>query len=381
MVRTQKIHLQKNFNRRHGMNKNFSEWYRTANIDPTDEILQSRWQGIEKYCKNDIGAYCVLELVRLFFKQPVEEGFREDFINAFCEVDSAFSKKKNATELSVLAGATLVYHIENFDDLAMLALMAASFNKRKACVPDLLTEVKNIFVNKTSEIREIKEKMTNIQFGVPSNKKLLESLKNAKEENTWKPIEMSDIFFSYFTALKKVLDEIKIITNNNMSQQKVYREDSQILWWMTGEWSRDLQKPFNQLKIPEACIVSGKELADLVGVLPGPYAAKAVLHKALSVFPEDNVKDITLSTAINQLDKVWRQQVANIYTAEKTKEITPLLAGISESLKVEKGSEWKPAYKKLTGFDSDNIKMPALELAYQMYLECLVVKSIVNNEG
>lgn len=361
------------------MNTNFSEWYRTANLGPTDEILQSRWQGIEKYCAKNIGTYGVLELVRLFFKRPVEEEFREGFVNAFCEVDSAFSKK-NALELSVLAGATLVYNIESFEDiedLAMLALMTASFNKRKASVPDVLTEIKNTFVKKTVEIREITKVTTGIQSGIPSNKELLEGLKKAETENVWDAAGMSSVFSAYFGDLNKLLTEVK----HNMSQQKVYREDSQILWWMTGEWSRDLQKPFNQLEIPEACIVAGKELADLVDVLPGPYAAKAVLHKALSVFPENNIKDITLSIAINQLDMEWRQKVVNIYTSEKTKEITPLLAGILESTKVEKGPKWKPAYKKLTGFDSGNIKMPALELAYQMYLECLVVKSIGNNEG
>lgn len=365
------------------MNPNFSEWYRTANLDPTDERLKSRWQGIEKYCASDIDTDDMLELLRLFFKLPVEEKFREAFVNVFCKVDSAFPKK-NDMELSVLAGVTLVHIIEifdDFDDIAMLALMAASFNNRKTSVPDVLTKVRNIFANKAVQIRETKETMANIQSGVPSNKKLLESLKNAETTGTWDAATISGAFSSYLAPLTKLLTEVKEAANSSMLQQRVYREDSQILWWMTGEWSRDLQKPIGQLNIPEACIVAGKELADLVELLPGPYASKAVLHKALSVFSEYDVKNITLSTAINQLDKGWRQQVVNIYSAETTKEITPLLASISESLKVEKSSEWKPAYKKLTGFDADRIKIPALELAYQMYLECLVVKSIANNEG
>lgn len=365
------------------MIKNFSDWYRTVSIEPTDEMLQNRMQGIEKYCKNGITIYEVFELVRLFFERPVGDEFREGFFNAFYEVDSAFSKKNNL-ELSVLAGAALVYFIGNYgklDDPAMLALLTVSFNNRKASVPDVLTEIKNTFVNKTSEIRKITKETTLTQSGVPSNKKLLDSLKNAETTNTWDPAVISSVLSTYFEALTKLLSEVKQSVNCSMLQQKVYREDSQILWWMTGEWSRDLKKPFNQLKVPEACVVAGKELADLVELLPGPYASKAVLHKALSVFPEDDVKNITLATAINQLDKGWRQQVVNIYSAETTKDITPLLASLSESLKVEKSSEWKPAYKKLTGFDADKIKIPALELAYQMYLECLVVKSIANNEG
>ena len=137
-----------------------------------------------------------------------------------------------------------------------------------------------------------------------------------------------------------------------------------------------MQKPFRSFETSEACIVIGKELADIIKNLPGPYASNAVLYKILSIFSVDETENITLSTAINKLNKTWRQQVLKAYSAEKTKEITPLLSAISGSLDVDGATEWKAAYKKLTGFDPSNIKMSAMKLAYQMYLECLVIKSM-----
>jgi len=103
------------------MNKNFSEWYRTANIEPTDEMLQNRWQGVQNYLEKKFDCSDVLNLVRLFFVLPVDIEFLQGFIVAFNEVDHAFPKK-NKLELSVLAGSTLVEIIneyEDFDDLAL----------------------------------------------------------------------------------------------------------------------------------------------------------------------------------------------------------------------------------------------------------------------
>ena len=47
------------------MNTNFPEWYRRACVDPTDEKLKARWQGIEAFCEDDFGSNEVLELIRL----------------------------------------------------------------------------------------------------------------------------------------------------------------------------------------------------------------------------------------------------------------------------------------------------------------------------
>lgn len=358
------------------MNKNFPEWYSTANIAANDSTLESRWKGIEKFCEENINTQDVLELTRIFFNRPVEDKFRENFVNVFFEIDKAFPQK-NDLELSVLAGAALIDIIERYDgldDLAMLALMALSFNNRKMFVPNILKEVNNEFIIKTSKIRNDLGIISEIETSIPSVSKLLENFKAGAISP-----ELAGSFSTYFADLTKLLEEVLKSTNTNARQQQIYREDSQILWWMTGEWSRDLQKPFKEMKTAEVSFIIGKELADLVKVLPGPYASKAVLNKTLRAFSSDDQRDTILLAAVNALNKDWKLQVLKTYPADKTKEITPLLAAISCSLQVEKAIEWKSLYKKLTGFDPSTIKITSLEFAYQMYLECLVVKSIADN--
>lgn len=365
------------------MNKNFPEWYRVACVEPREEQLKARWQGIEAYCGNEISSCDVLKLIRSFCKRSIDVEFRKHFIDSFYEKDNAFPQKSNL-ELSVLAGATLVYIINNYDGLdklALLGLLSASFNKRKVAVPDILGVVQTEFDKRRVAIRNVAKKSTAIKSNIPQNKKLLDIVDAAKNDvNSWNAQTFSEALSVYLTNLNKLLVEAKKSIHQNVLEQKIYKEDSQVLWWMTGEWSRDTQRPFKKFKVPEACIVIGKELADIVEILPGPYASKAVLYKVLSIFSDDEIKEVTLSTAINQLDKDWREKVVNKYSTGKTKEITPLLTAVSESLKVGKASEWKSAYELLTDFDASHIKVPALELAYQMYLECLVVKSIKEND-
>ncbi len=179
------------------MNTNFPEWYRVACVEPRDEQLKARWQGIEAYCKNDFSSYDVLELIRSFCRCFIDVEFHKEFMNHFYEKDSAFPKKNNL-ELSVLAGATLVYIINNFDgldNLALLGLVSASFNKRKIAVPDILGEVKAEFDKRRVAIRNIAQKSTAIKSNIPQNKKLLDIFEAIKKDaGAWNAQTFSGAF-------------------------------------------------------------------------------------------------------------------------------------------------------------------------------------------
>ena len=56
--------------------------------------------------------------------------------------------------------------------------------------------------------------------------------------------------------------------------QRLRQEESDILWWLFGEYSRDLEQHISELSLSASCIIVGKELADLILVFPGPIPAK-----------------------------------------------------------------------------------------------------------
>ena len=362
------------------MNKNFAEWYRVVDIEPNHQRLQDRWKGIENYCIGDVSCPGIMNLVKLFFNLPISDDFKESFIDPFYKVDNAFPHRDNGAELSVLAGATLVFISENdinqLKTFALLAIAAASF-KRKEVIPSILN-VLRCFLNEDAFALRDEESINTTSISGPSIKSLTNSLKLVEDSNSWAPPnEIAKQLSSYLISLSKIFVQINSSINESLSIQKIYREDSQILWWLSSEFSKDMHKSINELKKAAACVVIGKELADLIETLPGPYSAKAVLYKMLS-FHSDDSHEIMLSTAINQTNKEWRQKTLEIYDVEKTKEITPILVAISESLRVEKVEEWLSAYKHLTGITAKSTKISLVDLAYQVYLECLLLKAYVS---
>jgi len=112
-------------------------------------------------------------------------------------------------------------------------------------------------------------------------------------------------------SLTKVQNGLnKCIEHSNQisQQQKLHREESDVLWWIMGEYSRDHDKPICEIKIPELYILVGKELADLISIIPGPFSAQAYLNKMLKLSSVDFSKPIKISDAVNKADKKWRQQ-------------------------------------------------------------------------
>lgn len=60
----------------------------------------------------------------------------------------------------------------------------------------------------------------------------------------------------------------------------ILQEDSDILSWITGSWSKELEKPLTKGILPkDIALLLAKELADFVQVIPGPYAFEAFLKR------------------------------------------------------------------------------------------------------
>jgi hypothetical protein len=144
---------------------------------------------------------------------------------------------------------------------------------------------------------------------------------------------------------------------------------------MVGEWSNDFDTSFKYLNPFQASIIAGKELADIIVNFPGPYSARAVLYKVISVCKNAKVsKQVEFYSVIESLDKEWIQKVIDVYNPNDTDDITPVITALSKSIEVSETKEWIPSYKKATGIDPEKIRISPEELAYQVYLECLTIK-------
>jgi GTPase-associated system-like protein len=306
-----------------------SDWYRSAGVSPENIPLPKRWEGAASF---DVDAGEISLLAQVFYQlNPSDSLFPERFRKAINEADQNFSMSGNDRELIVLAGAGLVDAIErgsrNIADLAALCLVCGAVqNIRTAAVPQI-PEIAANYLGQRS-----------VQRAKPE--------KDGKEE-----------------ALSKVLLEFPIVS-----------EESNMLWWLFSETSRDVNQRWNNMPLGMACVLTGKELADLTRIVPGPIAARAFLDRAIRSGGNEVAASISIAKAVNDTAKTWRDSHFSKPLPTGLEGILPLTHAVVLSARASDDKTWQPMFKAATGIAATAKSNPDA-VAYQFYLEQLAVGS------
>lgn len=340
------------------MHKDFAEWYRARSIEPSGELLPKRWAGIERFTgsRDDI-----VSLTRLFYGlgKP-SDTFLAAFRAVFQDADAAFQMRGNDQELVVLAGAKLVHLIEQAEmDVASMSALslvcAAAQNLRHpAPVADILEKA----VKYLQERSVNRSASTTTVTNTLQDKELLESIKDAGAP--W------DVFASAFENLLNEHRSLKL-------ELPIIAEESNMLWWLFSEYSRDMKQAWSKLSLPAAALIAGKELADLTRIIPGPIAATAFLDKAIRRTSSKPQAKVSVKDALNDTSIEWRQQFAAESLPSELLDLAPISQGIRLSITAPDES-WLAAFEQSTGLSADS-KMIPFHLAYQIYLEALLCRS------
>lgn len=127
----------------------------------------------------------------------------------------------------------------------------------------------------------------------------------------------------------------------------------------------DEEKVYAELTDKQAAILVGKDLAEIVQYKPGPYLAKNLLYRALA---EHGRNKYLFKEYIDICDDSIIEKLIN---GKEDKVNTPVLYALYKKLETGKGN-WIKAYEK--SFGSSEVEYSSTEIAYQMYLECLLLK-------
>jgi hypothetical protein len=363
------------------MEKMFTHWYQIANLVPTDDLLKRRWQGIENFA-GQASAKDILDLSRLFYqRRPKDSSFKDRLREVFRAEDSTFGMKDNDVELAVLCGACLLHLAKGVMEgkpaahLAALAIICPSFQGKgvSGVVPAIETEARDRLVKRSARLRSMHlEECEDIEL--PSADGLSKIITTvSKGAGPWPDSGQQLIAWS-----KAVDDAISEICNRFQAIQEdmlLRREETDMLWWMTAGFSRDLDRPIAEIEFATACILVGKELGDLVRVLPGPYAARAVIHRMLLAGDSKAANTVSLKKAVNATGIEWRTNwIAQGMTAAAF-DLCPVRFAVERSLESGDESSWVPALKGVTQVDA-TIEMSPTDLAFQVYQEMLFMKAL-----
>jgi hypothetical protein len=364
------------------MHQDFADWYRRVHIDPNADELEKRWVGIESFHeKATTSDLC--DAARVFFGlTPKDDAFLSKYREEFKAADSAFPMRDNGAELQVLAGATLANHFSNRNTLAIVTALSLSCGacegRRKAPVPEIVDLARRTLRNQSSSLRVSRQQVVLPSLDVDETLKQLETVLNDPAVSLQ---TLKEPLFEALEALSKTVLSVAKWAKRAGLIEDLRQEESDILWWLFGEHSRDLDLAFAELKSPAGCLVGAKEIADLTRVPPGPIGVEAYLRKMLKLAHPDLTGEVALSDAVQACPSEWEKQFAAMQGLESVADLCPIHLAAQKSVEAGgKTSVWHVAFKTVSGLNAA-VKLKPIDLALQAYRERLFVCALSELEG
>ncbi len=362
------------------MHKDFAEWYRLVSLVPDSDKLPKRWAGVMEWVSNLHDDDAILETVRIFQGLP-EKVARDGFLAAFRKHDPAFPQR-NELELRVLAGASIVecvWQATLKDD----GLDAA----RAAIIAGTALEASNLRAS-GSEFDEVRDA---VRAGLHA------LARRSRRRMEFETTEIGEKNYAAAEAMKQVADsgnlnQLKeavapllqaLVDSARQSKEALAAaahnlrcadEETNILWWLEGGCSRDLDKPWSALK-EAAPLVAAWELADLTDVALGPQDAAAFLER---VVVAAKGKEQPLHAYVNALPDNWAKKCAKT-AGEKGLDLAPLALALSRRGASDTLS-WQQYFDSTSGLKSSTALAPE-RVARQGYVEAVLLRTLAETES
>jgi len=346
----------------------FSKYYIRVCPNAQSQQMEDRLSGIDEYCNEDTPN--ITNLTRWSFKLKVDEQFRDEFVSIFQNIDMRFQADAE-TELSLLACMCLIKLLENNDFNTAISLSVLCLSKYgiDILVPELILRANKCFQTKASQLRESAHTIKSIKTTHSDN--FLKEITSSSSLDTNKISLLSNSI----QELSKCVGDINANQKKLQSEYKILKEESNILSWVIGSWSNELNKSITKSTTQlEISLIIAKELADLVKVLPGPFPFDAILHKMLSNGKHDG-KSYSFVKIIDAIDNQYKQSILHNYAVNNNSQVcTPILMGIKCAIDANVPDIWKNAASNILSFNIEKVENTLFDWAKLMYLECLLVK-------
>lgn len=360
------------------MHKNFGEWYRLVSLEPNGETIKKRWAAIEEWAstlRGDAGS--ILETVRIFQGLPPKDS-REEFLTVLRKHDPAFPQR-NELERRVLAGASLVECVHRGDDegddgvrAAIVAGTAVGASSLR--VPDSrLSEVTGEVLGGLHSVARTRRKRAAFDTNALGAKAdaAAEAMKQVAAASDWNQLKthVAPVLQSLIDAVRRAESALTTAAHN----LRCADEEIDILWWLEGGCSRDLNKPWSALPKEAVPLIAAKELADLTNAALGPQDAEALLHRVVT---NANCKETSIQVYVNAVPDWAKAIVAK--AAEGALDLAPLSLALSHRGK-SGTSSWQQFFDATSGVASSTSLAPE-RVARQAYIETLLLRTLAEAE-
>lgn len=289
------------------MHSDFPQWMAEFNLGHRDG-WGTRWNGVAQVA-SAAKEHEIEQLLRIALggRQAPTPVFSEKFREAFRNADPEFPAS-GERELKVLAGATLAAILGCGKSIAIYAGLATSTASmsglRQFSLPMSLTGMAENALHDHAELNRQR----------PDASALLGGRVQIKFDTTalMQPLKDQPNAEAIVNALgqlaKLTNDAVNLLVQGQTklssainSFLRIQDEELQMLWWLIGERSLDLNCKFSEIDRHFLPLALGRELAAMTEVLPGPVSIEGLLSRA-GVKVE---REIVMAEAIDSSPEDW----------------------------------------------------------------------------
>ncbi|WP_174868526.1 GTPase-associated system all-helical protein GASH [Pectobacterium polaris] len=350
----------------------FADRYSEAGINPSAEKILSR-EGPVRQIVDTINDQQIMDLAMFYYGCS---GIDLDwFRNAFVETDASFSMVNNEREARVLSALVLSELIKLQSTNTILAISLGSVRGLRLPPQSswLVYEAEKAFLACAVEDRS--------HEAIPSkvsptfNQKLTDELVElAAAGDALDTKTLVDL-------LNKVREEARssaVTTSKQVSaalekcdrQLSMMREESQMLWWLTGGVSKTLSRSFTTFTPAQAALIGALDLGKLTTYTHlGPVAIPAILDKIIALAKKTRTQTPhSLSTLV---DSFVPEDLEQFNVSNK---LSPYIAPVTAAINFAKTSGagvWHARFAQTTGLEASLLLEPVM-MAEQLYREHLL---------
>ncbi|PJR60039.1 GTPase-associated system all-helical protein GASH [Klebsiella sp. K-Nf6] len=347
----------------------FADRYAEAGLSPTSETIISRQEPVKRIVEN-INEQQILDLASFYYGNA--DVSLEWFRDEFAEEDASFSLLNNEREARVLSASVMGELIDQENAVAILAICVGSVKGLRRPLQSLwlLNNAEESFIKLAIAGRAFQDIPIKI---VPTvTPKLDEEIAALSATNDWATLItlLGKIRTEAQTSAKTVANQSMGILKKIERQSALMREESQMLWWLTGGYSRAFNRSFTTFSTQQAAITAAIDLGALTNSSEfGPVAIPAMLERVILTAKKGRgAQPKELSTAIDgfSVEELRCLKVPATLPAK----LAPISTAIELAETIGIGS-WYVQFQSRTGFES-SIQLESLALAEQLYREYLL---------
>lgn len=350
----------------------FADHYKAAGLSPGPEIIKLREAAFQRLLKS-LSVEHAIDAVRLYYGLPVQD--LEWLRVELSEEDASFSLVDNHREIAVLAACILQAGAQAVNPVCSLGVLVGSVGgvRKPVVSPHLVGLMTDIFSKQAVSVRRLEaadmKKIRNPAASKGTAEAIAASanMDAAAVQKALKAVsqEGQDI-------ARALAGQIVAAVGPLVDQVRDLREEADILWWLTGGWSRVLNVPFETLTPATAALMSGIEMGALAQTSWGPVAASELMHRMMMRSRKGKVAKQTFKEVIDAVGNEQLQLVQIEKSPGDMVDVFPVLGAIFKAKAIGVGA-WHGSFDKAAHLTKSFA--PTLEaLGRQAYLESLLLK-------